>query len=247
MMVLLLLLNLNLVPLLNLVVLNVEIFHDTASIVTVTKKGRMSRLIPSYHIATLGPAQITAVNHSIVMVVKNVGTADMVDMVDLVLVVPQTAAVAAVDTTVTLPSVPRMVAYQWEEWAESSVALVRTPEMLRWKISLARKTGALMITKVKVMTTDGPMKKMKVMIMITEMEMIMMRVVKVIMIMTRVRDTKKESVKPWPMVKKKVDAMAAIRYVGEKIVQEVTGGVYEGRKNIGKYGQAGRIIRLKTD
>ena len=53
--------------------------------------------------------------------------------------------------------------------------------------------------------------------------------------------------KPWPMVKKKVDAMAAIRYVGEKIVQEVTGGVYEGRKKIGKYGQTGRIIRLKTD
>ena len=39
-------------------------------------------------------------------------------------------------------------------------------------------------------------------------------------------------------MKKKVNAAeTALRYVGEKIVQEVTGGVYEGRKKIGKYGK----------
>lgn len=100
MMVLSLILNL----ILNLVVLNVKTSPDTVMIVTVTEKGR-SLLILSYRIATISLAQIAAVIHSLVMVVKNVGPADLVDL----LVVPQTAAAAvvvAVDTTVTLPSVP---------------------------------------------------------------------------------------------------------------------------------------------
>jgi len=125
---------LNLILNLNLVVLNVKTSPDTVMIVTVTKKGR-SRLILSYRIATLGLAQIAAVIHSLVMVVKNVTTEDLMD--PCLLMVPQMAVavvVAAVNTMVILPSVPRTVAFPWEEWAESSVSLKRTPEMLRWKV-----------------------------------------------------------------------------------------------------------------
>ena len=82
MMVLLLLL-----PLLNLndEEKDVKISPDTVKIVTVTKK-RRSHLILSYRIATLGIAQIAAVIHSIVMVVKNVGPADLVDFLDMAVV-----------------------------------------------------------------------------------------------------------------------------------------------------------------
>ena len=130
---LLLLLNLNLVSLL-VMTTDVETFPHIAKIVTVTEKGRESLLSLSYRIATVRPAQITAVNHSIVMVAENVGTADMVDFLDMVLGVTVKEDMA-VRVAIALTAVqPTFAVIRRRRWANREVVGERSSNMVEGEV-----------------------------------------------------------------------------------------------------------------